>query len=79
MNLYLICNTDKLEYDTYDSAVVAAENVLQAQGMHPSENDDNETGYGRSWCHYQNVKVELIGKAKAGTKAGVICASFNAG
>ena len=79
MNLYLISQTLINDYDTYDSAVVAAECGLQAQATHPSGNDDCFQGHDYSWCHAADVKVTLLGKAKAGTKAGVIVASFNAG
>lgn len=36
MNLYLISQTENLTYDTYDSAVVAAESEAQARDIHPS-------------------------------------------
>jgi hypothetical protein len=78
MNLYLISNVVNGGYDTYDSAVVAAENPLSAQASHPSGCDEYNN-YDYSWCNIQDVVVTLLGKAKAGTKAGVICASFNAG
>ena len=79
MNLYTIYQTVNSDYDTYDSAVVAAENPLSAQATHPSGRDEEYNCYNGSWCNIQDVKVELIGKAKAGTKVGVIVASFNAG
>lgn len=78
MNLYLISQDVNKGYDTYDSAVVAAKNEEQARNTTPSENITFESNY--SWVKSPDqVKVELIGKAKAGTKPGVICASFNAG
>ena len=81
MNLYMIYQIENNNYDTYDGAVVAAENPLSAQAVHPNGSDEgfNTRWPDHSWCNIQDVKVELIGKAKAGTKAGVICASFNAG
>ena len=79
MNLYLISNVVNGGYDTYDSAVVAAENPLSAQATHPSGCEGEFNNYNHTWCNIQDVKVELIGKAKAGTKAGVILASFKAG
>ena len=79
MNLYLIYQTVNDDYDTYDSAVVAAENPLSAQATHPCGYVQSPRWTDHSWCNVQDVKVDLLGKAKAGTKAGVICASFNAG
>jgi len=62
-------------YDTYDSAVVAAETEAAAKTIHPRRNWNSE-----SWCNSPKwVKAELIGEAVAGTKSGVILASFNAG
>jgi hypothetical protein len=81
MNLYTIYQTVNSDYDTFDSAVVAAENPLSAQATHPNGEDAefNARWTDHSWCNIQDVEVTLLGKAKAGTKAGVICASFNAG
>jgi hypothetical protein len=81
MNLYTIYQTVNSDYDTFDSAVVAAENPLSAQATHPNGSDEgfNTRWPDHSWCNIQDVKVTLLGKAKAGTKAGVIVASFNAG
>jgi hypothetical protein len=79
MNLYLIYQTENVDYDIYDSAVVAAECGLQAQATHPSGFDGCFQDHDSNWCHAADVKVTLLGKAKAGTKAGVICSSFNAG
>lgn len=36
MNLYLISQNDNRGYDTYDSAVVAAESEAQARAIHPN-------------------------------------------
>jgi hypothetical protein len=79
MNLYLIYQTKNTDYDTYDSAVVAAENPLSAQATHPSGREGEFNDYNHTWCNIQDVKVELLGKAKKGTKAGIIVVSFNAG
>lgn len=73
MNLYLISQDENTGYDTYDSAVVAAETAEDAAKIHP----DGSFG---SWAKRpENVKVKLIGTATEGTPEGVICASFNAG
>lgn len=67
MNLYLVSRNDRVDYDEYDSAVVAAATPLKA----------------KEWgCGTQSItplSVEYIGKAKAGTKEGWILQSFNAG
>jgi len=88
MKLWLISQDPKnVDYDTYDSAVVAAETEELARMTHPngwdSESYDGpwsgvDEGF-TSWCDAVKVVVEYIGEAKEGTKAGVICASFNAG
>ncbi len=79
MNLYLISQNKETGYDTYDSAVVAAPNEQAAAETHPSTALVIRWNSG-SWCSAPKyVEVELLGKAKPGTEAGVICASFNAG
>lgn len=95
MNLYLISQNVNSDYDTYDSAVVAAETEEQARHTSPSNNyewrddqwvflyaDGRVQGCGRTlsaWADPDDVEVEEIGTAKEGTTAGVILASFNAG
>lgn len=79
MNLYLISQDKNCEYDTYDSAIVAASSSEEARSIHPGGNEfwDKEKNY--TWSESSHVKVELIGttdKFEAGT---VIIASFNAG
>ena len=69
MKLYRISQDVNNDYDTYDSAVVAAPSIKAAQ----------ETNFTYGWCSPEHVKVEYIGTAKPGTKPGIIVASFNAG
>ncbi len=84
MNLYLLTQTDRLGYDTYDACVVVAPDEDTARCMHPGGYDppwdiDMLGGLGK-WAFYPStVKVQLIGVAVDGTAQGVICASFNAG
>ena len=80
MNLYLISQEHNRNYDTYDSAVVAAESEEAARLTRPGQ-DDWPEGNTRdwTWAKPEYVKVKLIGTAIEGTSAGVICASFNAG
>lgn len=82
MNLYLISQSKNNGYDTYDSAVVAAETEELARSTRPDGENSRPgkrwpTDY--CWTSPENVRVELIGKAKEGTEARVICSSFNAG
>ena len=81
MNIYLI-TAPTSGYDVYDSAVVAAKSSQAARRIHP----DGMTTVGEeaykwtSWVTDPNeVTPEYLGEAAAGTKSGVICASFNAG
>ena len=73
MKLFKIWQTENNGYDTYDSAVVAAESKEDAVTINPAD----PSYY--SWVSSDKVSVELLGTAKPGTKRGVICASFNAG
>lgn len=82
MNLYLITQSQRQGYDTYDSAVVAALNEQAARVMGPATGEEVEDWKDifSSWCDSPDkVTVEYLGKAVKGTKQGVICASFNAG
>lgn len=78
MKLWRISQTQNVGYDTYDSAVVAAELEGDARKINP---DGNEWGrpYGAWAASPEQVKVELLGDAVPGTKAGIILASFHAG
>lgn len=76
MKLFKISQTVNKDYDTYDSAVVCAENVDEARKMHPYGN----FGYTlEDWCDMKDVEVEYIGEAGSNVKKGVIVASFHAG
>lgn len=77
MMLWKISQDTKGGYDTYDSAIVAAETETEARLINP----EGEWGLVFSaWAlSPDDVKVELIGHAIEGTQSGVILASFNAG
>jgi hypothetical protein len=60
-----------MNYDTYDSAIVAADSEEEARNM--------PVGDKYSWCEPKDVQVEYIGEAKDGTEKGIILSSFNAG
>ena len=80
MKLWKISQDKNNDWDTYDSAVVAAETEAEARMMHPSTGDDIKPTPYSSWVgDPAYVQCEYIGKAKDGTQKGVICASFNAG
>ena len=87
MKLYLISQTENTDYDTYDSAVVMAENEEQARLISP------HTGLVMTewewkqkysdWCSCpDNVSVTYLGEASAEQAKKdnpLILASFNAG
>jgi len=83
MKLWFIAQNRNNGYDTYDSAVVAAETEAEARLIHPSCHNDDWDGKERDrygcWVDADLVEVEYIGEAKVGIKPSVICASFNAG
>ena len=85
MKIYLISQDFNTNYDTFDSAVVAAEDEMEAKRTHPSKRFPKPV---EEWGDFFNddwvpspvfVKVTYIGEAKPCTEKGVILASFNAG
>lgn len=93
MNLYLISQEINKGYDTFDSAVIAAESEQGARTTHPETwdlcygEDYWISPYGEKsdedlscWvAHPSEVSVKYLGQAVEGTQSGVILASFNAG
>jgi len=94
MNIYLISQRVNNGYDTYDSAVVAAETEEQARMIYPTSErglglkcnaewklmeEEDKDYYMFEWCARKDVVVEFIGVAKEGTPVGCICSSYNAG
>ena len=88
MNIYKIFQSENNDYDTFDSAIVAAESEEEARDMDPKSewgNDPLKVNWNcnsrrSSWAfNREKVNVEYIGVAKEDTKAGIILASFNAG
>lgn len=78
MKLWRIYQDVNNDYDTYDSAVVAAPDMDAARAMHPGGELAWKGRY-PSWAYDPSqVGVQLIGDAAPGIE-GVICASFNAG
>lgn len=82
MKLWKISQTINRDYDTYDSAIVAASTRDEARLIHP-EGDGQITQEAQksydTWAGLSSIEVEELGLAKDGIKAGIILASFNAG
>lgn len=82
-NLYLISQDVNEDWDTYDSAVVAAQSVEEARKIHPENSHCNPrrvSGFlEKSWCDPSHVKVTLIGERTKYPAGTVVIASFNAG
>ena len=80
MNLYLISQDENTDYDTYDSAIVAAENDKEAVNIHPDGYNGKWSGKYSTWASSpSNVSSKLIGKAGKSVEKGIVLASFNAG
>jgi hypothetical protein len=84
MKLFLISQDENQNYETYDSAVVAAPDEESARQMDPGGKNGAFTNFPfevyPNWCSSPNwVTVKLIGDAVPGLPLGVVCASFNAG
>lgn len=79
MKLYLISQEVNTGYDTYDSAVVAAENEDAARRIMPGGWQEWGSKFS-SWAYDPSqVEVRYLGEAAPEIEAGEICASFNAG
>lgn len=77
MKLWKISQDDNDEINTYDAAIVVAENEEEARNIHPARMPFSWSYNRGTWCPPEYVKVELIGDALPGMRAGVILASFN--
>ena len=76
MNIYMIAQRVNDGWDTYDSAIVAAENEDVARFMHPD--GDPEPWDFDSWCDPTDVTVTPIGISTENLER-VILSSFNDG
>jgi hypothetical protein len=73
MNLYLIWQTTNQGWDTYDCAVVIAENEIEAHKIVPGNDPD-------SWVSPADVHVELLGPYTGPARASpIVSSSYNAG
>lgn len=78
MKLFRIYQSRDGVPDTYDSAIVAAEDADAARRIHPDGRVWDENGWDYySWVESpENVSVEMIGEARAYQEQGVILASL---
>lgn len=78
MKIYKISQNTNTSYDTYDSAIVAANNEEEARNLYPGGIHEF-TNIMFDWTTPENVEVEQIGITKLYSQPQVILASFNAG
>ncbi len=78
MKLWLISQGVNGGYDTYDSAVVAAETEEHARKTSPAAWSFRDYTL-EQWAIPEHVRVQYIGEADPSVAAGVVLASFNAG
>jgi hypothetical protein len=79
MKLWIISQTVNRGYDTYDSAVVAAETEEEARDILPyGDNWDEARGCGGWASKPSEVNVEYLGVTDRDI-SGIILSSFNAG
>ena len=95
LHIYRLSQTVNNDYDTYDSMVVAAEDIDTAKRIVPTREypgriipiPDNKlkiveepTAWGEDdWANPAFIKVEYLGKADPSLGRCIICTSFNAG
>jgi hypothetical protein len=93
MNIYLIEQDVLTGYDTFNAAVVIAENETKAKLIHPNEYEwnpeihawvegteivDDPSVPPATWPAPAYIKVTLLGRAEADMKKGIVCADFRA-
>jgi hypothetical protein len=80
VKLWVISQTENTGYDTYDSAVVAAETEAEARSIRPGGDPWLTQMRYNDWADSPDgVVVHYIGEAAADVPPGVVIASFNAG
>lgn len=81
MNLYLIEQSQNNDYDTFDSAVVAARTEEEARNIIPKHEEYHcDSRWGDTWASGpEYVTATLIGTTRKYKAGQQICASFNAG
>jgi hypothetical protein len=79
MKLWIISQSVNRGYDTYDSAVVAAETEEEARNILPCGDNWNEARRFGGWAsNPSEVTVEYLGVTDQDI-SGVVLSSFNAG
>lgn len=79
MNIYLLTQTQRRGYDTYDSCVVIAADVEAAKSIHPRGLGPADWQDQYTWADTpKEVTAEHIGVTLS-AQARVVCSSFNAG
>ena len=84
LKLFLISQRENNDYDTYDSAVVAAPDEDTARNTKPRTGEQMTAEDWRcrysDWCSSPAaVTVVYLGDAAPGVTPGIVCASYNAG
>ena len=79
MKIYRVWQTKNNDYDTYDSAVIAASGINRAKRI--SIEELSSPGIlSNSWVsRIRDIHATEIGNAKEGITEGIILSSFNAG
>jgi len=75
MNIYLLDRTDNVNFDEYDSFVIAANTEEEALALKRPTPEE----LWRDWAEDKDIKVELIGTTDKYDKPTEILGSFNAG
>lgn len=79
MKLWIISQKVNSGYDSYDSAVVAAETEEEARNILPTGNDWSYARKTKAWANNPSeVNVEYLGETNRQIH-GIIVSSFNAG
>lgn len=79
MKIYKISQSVNSGYDTFDAAIVIANNEDEARLTLPCFNYSGDQASITDWAPPESVQVELIGKALPNAEAGVVVSCYNAG
>ena len=82
MKIYKLTQSDTTRYNTYDSAIVVANNELEAATVNPNGSERlPDWDYYSGWAlSLEGVNVEYIGESDPKyTKKQLILSSYNAG
>jgi hypothetical protein len=81
MKLFLITQEENKDWDTYQGAIVCADDDVEARNMNPSSGEPMDWSDRRyDWCSTpEAVTVKYIGEPAAGLEKGVILSDYKAG